>query len=97
MIPRRSTYLALIGVTLIVATTTVLAQAPIEVVKVAARSIDRQTKLPGEFRPYLAVPIFAKVNSFVKALKRSQRPRRWNSSAPKPKPSSRAREAPTTD
>jgi len=68
MIPRRSTYLALIGVTLIVATTTVLAQAPIEVVKVAARSIDRQTKLPGEFRPYLAVPIFAKVNSFVKAV-----------------------------
>jgi len=68
MTPRRSTDLALIGVTLIVATTTLLAQAPIEVVKVAARSIDRQTKLPGEFRPYLAVPIFAKVNSFVKAV-----------------------------
>jgi membrane fusion protein, multidrug efflux system len=68
MTPRRSTDLALIGVTSIVATTILLAQAPVEVVKVAARPIERQTKLPGEFRPYLAVPIFAKVNSFVKAV-----------------------------
>ncbi|HJZ78330.1 MAG TPA: efflux RND transporter periplasmic adaptor subunit [Vicinamibacterales bacterium] len=68
MTPRRSTYRALIGLTGMLGTAALLAQAPVEVVKVAARSVERQTKLPGEFVPYLAVPIFAKVNGFVKAV-----------------------------
>ena len=68
MTRRSSTYLALIGLTSIVGTTTLLAQAPVEVVKVAARPVERQTKLQGEFQAYLAVPIFAKVNGFVKAV-----------------------------
>ena len=68
MTRRSNTYLALIGLTSIVGTTTLLAQARVEVVKVAARPVERQTKLPGEFQPYLAVPIFAKVNGFVKAV-----------------------------
>jgi len=56
------------GLVLIVGAAAVLAQAPVEVVKVVAKPVERQTKLPGEFQPYLAVPIFAKVNGFVKAV-----------------------------
>src|SRR5262245_42026320 len=41
------------------------AQAPIEATRVVARGVDRRVKLPGEFRPYLAVPIHAKVTGFV--------------------------------
>jgi membrane fusion protein, multidrug efflux system len=69
MTRRSSPYQALIGLTSTLATTTLLAQAPVEVVKVAARPVERQTRLPGEFQPYLAVPIFAKVNGFVKAVR----------------------------
>jgi membrane fusion protein (multidrug efflux system) len=56
------------GLTLMLGTATVLAQAPVEVAKVVAKPVERQTKLPGEFQPYLAVPIFAKVNGFVKVV-----------------------------
>jgi membrane fusion protein, multidrug efflux system len=42
------------------------AQTPVEVVRVQAKAVERQVKLPGEFHPYLAVPIFAKVAGFVK-------------------------------
>src|SRR5262249_24365475 len=59
---------ALIGFGLVIGLATVLAQAPVEVVKVVSRPVERQTKLPGEFQPYLAVPIFAKVNGFVKVV-----------------------------
>src|SRR5215510_15140346 len=41
------------------------AQAPIEATRVVSRGVDRRVKLPGEFRPYLAVPIHAKVTGFV--------------------------------
>ena len=68
MTRRNSTYQALIGLTSMVCAATLLAQAPVEVVKVAAKPVERQTKLPGEFQPYLAVPIFAKVNGFVKVV-----------------------------
>ncbi len=54
---------ALIGATVVVG-----AQAPVEVVRVVSKSVDRQVKLPGELQPYLAVPIFAKVAGFVKAV-----------------------------
>jgi membrane fusion protein (multidrug efflux system) len=56
-----------IGLTLVL-TTTATAQAPIEVVRVTAKAVERQVKLPGEFQPYLAVPIYAKVTSFVKTM-----------------------------
>jgi len=46
----------------------VWAQAPVEVVHVIAKPVERQVKLPGEFQPYLAVPIYAKVAGFVKTI-----------------------------
>jgi membrane fusion protein, multidrug efflux system len=44
------------------------AQAPVDVVRVVSKSVDRQVKLPGEFRPYLAVPIHARVAGFVRTV-----------------------------
>src|SRR5881397_677289 len=44
------------------------APAPVEVVRVASKAVERQVKLPGEFQPYLAVPIFAKLPGFVKRV-----------------------------
>jgi RND family efflux transporter MFP subunit len=35
---------------------------------VTAKAVERQVKLPGEFLPYLAVPIYAKVAGFVKRV-----------------------------
>ena len=52
----------------VLAATTLLAQPAVEVVRVLAKGVDRQVKLPGEFQPYLAVPIYAKVAGFVKAM-----------------------------
>ena len=46
----------------------VTAQTPVEVVRVTAKSVERQVKLPGEFQPYLAVPIYAKLAGFVKRV-----------------------------
>lgn len=48
--------------------TRAVAQAPVEVVRVTSKAVERQVKLPGEFQPYLAVPIFAKVSGFVKTV-----------------------------
>src|SRR5438034_346042 len=45
-----------------------LAQAPVEVVRVSSKSVERQVKLPGELQPYLAVPIHAKIAGFVKRV-----------------------------
>ena len=42
-----------------------VAQARVEVVPVVLKPVERQVKLPGEFQPYLAVPIYAKVSGFV--------------------------------
>ncbi|HYM13363.1 MAG TPA: efflux RND transporter periplasmic adaptor subunit [Bryobacterales bacterium] len=47
---------------------TLAAQAPVEVVRVTSKVVERQVKLPGEFRPYLGVPIFAKVTGFVEKM-----------------------------
>src|SRR4051812_1845953 len=44
------------------------APAPVEVVRVTSKAVDRQVKLPGEFQPYLAVPIYAKLPGFVKRV-----------------------------
>ena len=44
------------------------AAAPVELVRVASKAVERQVKLPGEFQPYLAVPIFAKLPGFVKRV-----------------------------
>src|SRR5713101_1483910 len=57
-----------ISITLFVAATTLAAQTAVEVVRVASKAVERQVKLPGEFRPYLGVPIFAKVSGFVEKI-----------------------------
>src|SRR5947209_17225994 len=45
-----------------------LAQTVVEVVPVVAKNLDRHAKLPGEFQPYLAVPIHAKISGFVEQV-----------------------------
>src|SRR4029453_15235205 len=50
-----STFLMLIGLTSVLCMAPRLAQAPVEIVQVASKPVERQTKLPGEFQPYLAV------------------------------------------
>jgi len=50
------------------AASTVFAQQAVDVVRVVAKSVDRQVKLPGEFQPYLSVPVYAKVGGFVKTV-----------------------------
>jgi membrane fusion protein, multidrug efflux system len=45
-----------------------IAQTPVDVVQVVSRPVERQVKLPGEFQPYLAVPLFAKVSGFVRQV-----------------------------
>jgi membrane fusion protein, multidrug efflux system len=47
---------------------TLSAQAPVEVVRVVSKAVERQAKLPGEFRPYLGVPVHAKVTGFVEKV-----------------------------
>ena len=55
--------------TILVAPVAVIrAQTSVEVVRVTAKSVERQVKLPGEFQPYLAVPIYAKLAGFVKEV-----------------------------
>jgi len=55
-----------IALTAILAATSAAAQAPVETARVVAKAVERQVKLPGEFQPYLAVPIYAKVTGFVR-------------------------------
>src|SRR5262245_1098709 len=43
----------------------VLAQTPVECVRVISKSIEREVRLPGELLPYLSVPIHAKIAGFV--------------------------------
>src|SRR5216117_1715608 len=52
----------------LLAAATAAAQAPVEVVRVTSKAVERQVKLPGEFQPYLAVPIYAKLAGFVKRV-----------------------------
>jgi len=46
----------------------VSAQTTVDVVRVVSKPVERQVKLPGEFQPYMAVPIFAKVSGFVRQM-----------------------------
>lgn len=63
-----------IASTLLLFAATAAAQAPppapatVDVVRVTSKAVDRQVKLPGEFQPYLAVPIYAKLPGFVKQV-----------------------------
>src|SRR6266705_2306045 len=57
-----------IALTMVLVAATASAQAPVEVVRVVSKAVERQVKLPGEFRPYLAVPIYAKLPGFVKRV-----------------------------
>ncbi|MBI3490782.1 MAG: efflux RND transporter periplasmic adaptor subunit [Acidobacteria bacterium] len=57
-----------IAFTLFLVAAPAAAQAPVDVVRVASKSVERQVKLPGEFQPYLAVPIYAKLPGFVKRV-----------------------------
>src|SRR4249920_1754646 len=45
--------------------TPLMAQTPVECVRVVSKSIDRQVRLPGELSAYLSVPIHARVAGFV--------------------------------
>lgn len=49
----------------LIAATAALAQAKVEVVHVVVKPVERQVRLPGEFQPYLAVDLHAKVSGFV--------------------------------
>src|SRR6266568_3948832 len=57
-----------IAFTLFLVAAPAAAQTPVDVVRVAVKSVERQVKLPGEFQPYLAVPIYAKLPGFVKRV-----------------------------
>src|SRR5215471_10797300 len=46
--------------------TSLRAEAPVEVVRVESRWVQREIRLPGEILPYLDVPLQAKVTGFVK-------------------------------
>src|SRR5260370_38084505 len=59
---------AVLGITLVCVAATAAAQAPVEVVRVTSKSVERQVKLPGEFQPYLTAPIYAKLVGFVKRV-----------------------------
>src|SRR5829696_10268870 len=48
--------------------TSVFAQTQVDMVAVVSKSVERQVKLPGEFQPQLAVPIYAKVSGFVQRV-----------------------------
>ena len=48
--------------------TPLLAQTPVECVRVVSKSLERQVRLPGELLPYLSVPIHAKVAGFVERV-----------------------------
>jgi membrane fusion protein, multidrug efflux system len=54
----------ILGVHLIA--TASIAQTRVEVVQVVSKPVERQVRLPGEFQPFLAVPIYAKVAGFVR-------------------------------
>ena len=56
--------LAEVSAVLILAATPA-AQAPVEVVQVVSKAVEREAKLPGELRPYLSVPLHSKVTGFV--------------------------------
>jgi membrane fusion protein, multidrug efflux system len=57
-----------IALTLVLIAATAGAQTPVEVVRVTSKDVERQVKLPGEFQPYLAVPMYAKLPGFVKGV-----------------------------
>src|SRR5213592_1419637 len=57
-----------IAFTLFLVAAPAAAQTPVDVVRVTSKAVERQVKLPGEFQPYLAVPIYAKVTGFVKQV-----------------------------
>src|SRR3989454_3392819 len=59
---------ASIALTLVFVAAAAAAQAPVDVVRVISKAVDRQVKLPGEFQPYLAVSIYAKLSGFVKRV-----------------------------
>src|SRR2546428_860617 len=53
---------------IVFAAATLAAEAPVEVVRVVSTAVGRQVKLPGEFQPFMAVPIFARVSGFVRQV-----------------------------
>src|SRR5213592_2980102 len=57
-----------IAFTLFLVAAPAAAQTPVDVVRVTSKAVERQVKLPGEFQPYLAVPIYAKLAGFVKRV-----------------------------
>lgn len=49
--------------------TDLFGQPAVEVVPVLSKNVERQVKLPGEFLPFLSVPIHAKVSGFIKTVR----------------------------
>ncbi len=62
----RLSSLTFILVAHLITASTALAQAKVEVVHVVVKPVERQVRLPGEFQPYLAVDLHAKVSGFVR-------------------------------
>jgi RND family efflux transporter MFP subunit len=46
----------------------VYAQAPVDVIPVQVKAVDREIMLPGEIRAFLDIPIYAKVTGFAKKV-----------------------------
>jgi membrane fusion protein, multidrug efflux system len=65
---RKLTLIAALVAVSATVSTTIAAQTAVDVVRVVAKPVERQVKLPGEFRPYMAVPIVAKVSGFVRQV-----------------------------
>lgn len=55
-------------VTLVLVSMVASAQTPVPVARVVSKVVDREVTLRGEFRPYLAVPIHARVTGFVREI-----------------------------
>ena len=62
----RASSLAFVACTHLIVASAVSAQTKVEAVNVVVKPVERQVRLPGEFQPYLAVDLHAKVSGFVR-------------------------------
>jgi membrane fusion protein, multidrug efflux system len=52
----------------LIAATAACAQQTVDAVRVVSRTVERNVTLPGEFAPYLAVDVYARVNGFIEKI-----------------------------
>ena len=62
----KSTRKAFLHFVIILVAASASAQTPVPVVRVISRAVEREVTLSGELRPYLAVPIHARVAGFIR-------------------------------